>query len=196
MITSEFGLYNLQHIPAPAGIEELHNGMNEVVLPEILPGSRSKLIKTDGCGKIAEFKTTLTGEMIWALSQETILRDAIDLTQSENDKEYLIKGYEYCVENGLNEALFKTRILKNIFRLSRQSVYSFFIGAILQAEIHEIVKAKENKVIIAGKKQIKTAMVSLLNRLCDKKVTGVSDETAEFASAFGAVKIYEYKNNI
>ena len=35
MITSEFGLCNLEHIKTPAGVDELHNGMKEIVLKEI-----------------------------------------------------------------------------------------------------------------------------------------------------------------
>ena len=35
MITSEFGLYHLPHIETPAGIAELHDTMQEVVLPHI-----------------------------------------------------------------------------------------------------------------------------------------------------------------
>ncbi len=35
MITSEFGLYKVDHIPTPAGIAELHNHLVEVMLPDI-----------------------------------------------------------------------------------------------------------------------------------------------------------------
>ena len=37
MITSEFGLYELPHLTAPAGIKELHDSMAEVSFPEISP---------------------------------------------------------------------------------------------------------------------------------------------------------------
>lgn len=237
MITSEFGLYNLPHIHAPAGIGELHTGMYETVLPQIseipfvfipgvktggtdleqtdmmrgeeteligmaehlrsecmyvLPGSHSKLIKTDKQGRIAEFATALTGEMIFALSQGTILKSAVELSQTEIDDEYLISGYKYCDRNGINEALFKTRILKNSFHCTPSEAYSFFMGTVLQAEIKEIIKAKENTVIIGGKEIIKKAMIKLLHTLCKKEITGISAETVDFAPAIGAIKIYEY----
>lgn len=159
----------------------------------ILPGSHSKIIKTDACGRITDFKTTLTGEMIWALSHDTILKDAVNLSQSNTNKEYLIKGYECCRNNGLNAALFKTRILKNIFHRNECDTYSFFMGALLQSEIDEIIQAPENNVIIAGRQQIKTTMTILLRLLSDKTVMCVSDETAENAPSMGAVKIYECK---
>ena len=35
MITSEFGLYKVDHIPAPAGVKELHDNLVQVMLPDI-----------------------------------------------------------------------------------------------------------------------------------------------------------------
>lgn len=160
MLTSEFGLINLDHIEIPAGIEELHNSMVEVAIDNIssvpfvfirgvktfcksiddadmmrgeeselvglseslvenaiyiLPGSHSKLIKTDVNGKISDITTMLTGEMIAAISQGTILKDAVDLENSRIDDRYLFLGYEYCLKNGFNNAVFKIRVLKNMF---------------------------------------------------------------------------------
>lgn len=37
MITSEFGLCNLPHLPCPAGLAELHGAMKEVNLPDVTP---------------------------------------------------------------------------------------------------------------------------------------------------------------
>ncbi len=93
----------------------------------------------------------------------------------------------------MNAALFKTRILKNIFHRNECDTYSFFMGALLQSEIDEIIQAPENNVIIAGRQQIKTTMTILLRLLSDKTVMCVSDETAENAPSMGAVKIYECK---
>ena len=105
MITSEFGLVELPHILAPAGMDEMHAAMHKVVLEDIsdipfvfmrgvktsvdtlesadmmrgeetelmglyseegvyiLPGSHSKIIKTNAKGQIVNFTTMLTGEM-------------------------------------------------------------------------------------------------------------------------------------
>ena len=240
MITSEFGLYNLPHISAPSGIDELHNAMCEVRLDDIseipfvfipgikvsdgelshsdmmrgeetefvglsaelggekncmyiLPGSHSKLIRVDKNGRVFDFSTTLTGEMIAALSQGTILKDAVDLSQSETDNEYLIKGFEYCSMHGINNALFKVRILKNMFGASPKQTYSFFIGAVLNAEIITAAKSDEDRIIIGGKKQIKDAMCTLLKHVCgDKKeVIAASAEAVERSTSLGMIKIYE-----
>lgn len=240
MITSEFGLYNLPHLSAPAGVAELNLGMHEEIIADIsdipfvfipgiktsgsaledtdmmrgeeteligiseklqsgciyvLPGSHSKLIKTDEQGRISSFVTTLTGEMIFALSQSTILKDAVDFSQTETDFEHLNSGYKYCCQKGINEALFKTRVLKNVFKATPRELYSFYLGVVLCAEINELIKAEENKIIIGGKEQIKKAMIDLLSEHCQKEIISVPAEAASDAPSRGMIRIYEYNKN-
>ena len=241
MITSEFGLLEVPHIFAPAGIAELHDSMADTAFPEIteipfsfirgvrmdtdsldefdmmrgeetelcglsdlcflsgeeecvcvLPGSHSKIVRLDRRGRIAEFSTMLTGEMIAALSSGTILKDAVDLSIELFDEDFLKEGFEYARSVGLNKALFKVRILKNRFKKSPTEVYSFFLGAILADEIGEILKIDAKRVIIGGRKQIKEAMATLLRSYSDKQITVVDEADVERSTAHGAIRIYEY----
>lgn len=236
MITSEFGLFALPHITAPAGIAELHAGMKEVKLSKIsdipfvfipgvkvigeientdmmrgeeteliglmdfsrknavyiLPGSHSKIIKTDAFGRITEFSTMLTGEMIAALSQNTILKDAVDLSITETDTDYLVRGCKYALTHGLNNALFKVRILKNLFSCSAVECYSFFLGAVLSGEIEQIISTEPECAVIGGRKQIKDATVCLLRELSQIDVISVDDEDVKASTYKGAIRIYEY----
>ena len=237
MLTSEYGIYTLEHIKTPAGIKELHKSMTETVISEIsdipfvlvrgvktdcksfedadmmrgeetelmgiadsiygecvyiLPGSHSKIIKTNNAGKITDFSTMLTGEMIAAVSQNTILRAAVDIEKAILSNEYLMKGFEYCKENGINKALFKVRVIKNIFSRSVDEVYSFFMGVVLCGEISEIIKLNPKSVVIGGKRQIKKAMYEILKDNISGKIICVSDTEAEEAAANGMVKIFEF----
>ncbi len=247
MITSEFGLCSLDHISAPAGIRELHDSMEEVILDEIspipfvfirgvkihsegfedtdmmrgeeteliginsiginsigiiseeygkciyiLPGSHSKIIETDADGRICSFSTMLTGEMIASLSGHTILKDAVDLSSSEINAEYLLKGYDYCLKEGINKALFKTRILKNIFSCTKDETYSFFIGVILCGEIEHIISSDAETVVLGGKAQIKKAMEIILKNCCEKKIITLDDKDAELSTVIGAIEIFEF----
>ena len=236
MITSEFGLCNLEHIKTPAGIDELHNSMKETVLKEIteipfvfirgvktdadsfentdimrgeetelmgmvnpdygkcvyiLPGSHSKIIRTDVSGKICNFSTMLTGEMIEALSQQTILKDAVDLSVSVINSEYLLKGYDYCKQEGINQALFKTRILKNIYKCGKDETYSFFIGTVLCSEIEHIIKCDAKTVLLGGKTQIKNAMAEILKNRDNKKIISLDENIVNLSTALGAIRIFE-----
>lgn len=238
MITSEFGLCNLPHINAPAGINEFHKAMYQTVINEIsdipfvfmrgvkldgkdiddcdmmrgeeteligimqekygtciyvLPGSHSKIIKTDRYGRIISFSTTLTGEMIASLSQGTILKDAVDLSVTKKiHGEYLIKGYDYTVSAGINKALFKVRILKNIFNCSNEEVYSFFIGIVLCQEILNIVNEDAETVVLGGKEQIKKAMALILKEKTNKNIIELDEKTVDYSTSIGMVKIYEH----
>ena len=237
MLTSEYGIYTLEHIKTPVGIKKLHEGMTETIISEIsdipfvlvrgvktdckgfedadmmrgeetelmgladslysdcvyvLPGSHSKIIKTNDMGEITEFSTMLTGEMISALSQHTILKTAVDLENAALDNKYLMKGFEYCKENGINKALFKVRVLNNMFSGTADEVYSFFLGVVLCEEILEIIKLKPKTVVIGGRKQIKKAMYEILSCCISGEIICVLDEAAEKASAVGMIKIFEF----
>ncbi len=236
MITSEFGLYKLDHVMVPAGIAELHAAMKQVKLEDIseipfvfvpgvkilseelcyadmmrgeeaeliglmkegdgecvyiLPGSHSKLIQTDDDGRIKEFSTMLTGEMIGALATETILKDAIDF-QSKLNKEFLIKGMKYAAERGMNEALFKVRVLKNLFAKSTDEVYSFFVGACLCDEVKAVLDTGISKVVIGGNAKLKEATGMLLSIEENMEIVIVSEDEVENSSTMGMIKIYEY----
>lgn len=299
MITSEFGLYELPHLTAPAGIKELHDSMAEVSFPEIspipfvfvrgikvnsdnlcdfdmmrgeetelvginylqensgilkeccknskedslksseeekcesssekcknsppkceissekcensppksensskicenlgrifvLPGSHSKIVRTDSDGRVVSFSTMLTGEMLMSLSQNTILKDAVDISISEFDREHLIWGYRFALEEGLNKSLFKVRILKNAFKATPVQVYSFFVGAVLSDEIKSILDDDCHEVIIGGNHQIKEATATLIEALSDKSVTTLSDSEVAASTTIGAISIFEY----
>lgn len=158
----------------------------------ILPGSHSKIIEVDEKGRVVRFKTMLTGEMIAALSQGTILKDAVELQDFAVDEEYLLKGYEYARDHGLNEALFKVRILKNLFGKSPEQIYNFYMGVVLCDEIGQILAGEPVKIVIGGKKQIKAFMASLLAKLTDTEVVLIADERAEYATAYGMIRVYEF----
>ena len=235
MITSEFGLVDLPHVVAPAGIRQLHEAMYEVVLPYItqipfvfirgvktdcrdlphadmmrgeeteimglgcngagiyvLPGSHSKLIRTDETGAITEFQTMLTGEMIAALTSGTILSGVVRLGDWPVDEVALEQGYVYAEEKGINEALFKVRILKTLFGKEEGYLYNFFMGVVLCDEVRSILAAEPARIVVVGKKAIREAMVSLLRSHTSVPVETVEEGRADIASALGAIRIFEW----
>lgn len=158
----------------------------------ILPGSHSKIIRTDEQGRIVDFATALTGEMIASLSGQTILKDAVDLSVTELDSEYLLQGYQCCERQGINKALFKVRLLKTQFGRSKEQIYSYFMGIVLHDEIEEVLRLNVEKIVIGGRKQIKEALQSLITALSGKEVLCITDEEAEHANIRGMIRIFEY----
>jgi len=159
----------------------------------ILPGSHSKIIFSNGENKIDIFKTMLSGEMIFSLSQHTILCDAVDLSIPSVDEDYLIRGYKSAQKIGINAALFKVRILKNLLSCTPQQVYSYFCGVVLFDEIKAVISTGAKKAFIGGKKQIREATATLLRTFSECEVTVGDDFTIENCVSYGAVRIFEAK---
>lgn len=158
----------------------------------VLPGSHSKLIYTDGEGRITKFSTTLSGEMLAALSEGTILKDAVSLSCDSIDFEMLETGFLYAKEHGINEALFKTRILKNLFGKGESECYSFFLGVVLSSEICSIIRSEAKTVVIGGKHQLKHATAHLTEKFSDKRTVVLSDELVDCSTSLGMIKIFEF----
>lgn len=139
----------------------------------ILPGSHSKIIRADEQGRIASFFSSLTGEMIAALSQQTILKDVVDLSVDRLDRDYLMRGYRCCEVHGMNFALFKVRMSKTQFGRTKEQIYSYFMGIVLHDEIEEVLRCDVDKILIGGRKQIKEAMQIILQEVSDKTSASV-----------------------
>lgn len=180
MITSGSGLYELPHVPAPAGVRELAAGAKQVEMPDVTPapilclpgvkcfcdgqsdmmrgeevevmgalgapeegsrafihfGSHNKLILTEN-GRITRSMTTLTGELLAAVTGHTILAGTLGapdgtLTLSE---EFVLRGFHAAQENGLSRALFQTRLLQTLDGEGRSEAYSFLFGALCQQDL-------------------------------------------------------------
>ena len=136
----------------------------------------------------------LTGEMAAALSRNTILKDAVSFDISGVSEEYLLKGFDMCSDKGINEALFKVRILKNIFGAASLETYSFFMGVILCDEIKYILALNPKKIVIGGKKQIKEQTVIILKARSQCEIIQLKEEDVDVSSAMGMIKIYEHEN--
>ena len=157
----------------------------------ILPGSHSKHITVDAEGRITGLRTMMSGELFAAVMQHTILRDAADFTHNTILNADLEQGYTFCRANGINEALFKTRILQTRFGASPEACYSFLLGVILCDEVQAILNSGAQNVVIGGQAQFKHALAHLLTVYGSQHVEALSDAIVNCSVTLGAVKIYE-----
>ena len=132
----------------------------------ILPGSHNKIISVDSDGIINDFLSTITGEMIAALTKDTILSVSFNIQADEPSREGVLDGYTYAGARGINEALLKPRALKASGGVNNAYIYGFFMGAVLSDEVKPILKMKEKRVIIGGRKEIKLPLAELLSVYC------------------------------
>lgn len=156
----------------------------------LLPGSHSKAVSLK-YGKIESFSTFLSGEMLVAIREGTILKASVNLDGMEPEEEGLRQGYEYCEQEGINKSLFKVRILANFLNAAPEQVYSFYCGVLLHDEIRVLLRQPFERVYIGGQPQLKLMMKILLNVYSDKQIIDLEDEVCERASSVGAVKLYQ-----
>ena len=234
MIGSKTGLCEIPHLPAPAGIPELHAGIRKIHLPEISPlaihfipgvkkqaanadntdvmrgeetelyglcenaeadalyllsGTHTKGIRTDQSGRIADFCTYLSGELLNALHESTLLGNSFAFSD-EADTDFLCQGYELCEAVGINRTLFKGRVLDTAFGSSPKQVYSFLLGAVLHDEIKNLAAFGAKKYILGGKKELRDAEKRLLETYFRIQAVCPPEEACTYAAAKGALKIF------
>lgn len=158
----------------------------------MLMGSHTKIIRTDERGRIADFHTALTGELMAAVAGHTILKNAFSLEKTEVVPLYLLRGFTYAAEKGLGEALFKVRILRNLFDAAPEEAYSFCLGAVLQNDIRSAMGMGAGRIVVGGNRKLRDAVAILLRHSMAAEVVCLTDEEAKNAVAKGLVRIYEY----
>ena len=156
----------------------------------VLPGSHTKIVSVNRDGKIENFCTCMSGELIRAVSENTIISRSLNgIFPKKADVEMLKTGYEYAKKNGFNSAVFKVRIL-DLFNeeVSPEKLYGFLLGAVLQDDIERVLRTSDETVVIAGSDPFRSAYEALLKDT-DKKVITLKDDIAENLAAIGAYKI-------
>ena len=156
-----------------------------------LMGSHSKIVQTDSLGRIESFSTSLTGELLQSVAENTILRNSFDYKACRIRSEFLKKGYTYCLKKGIGEALFKARVLKNIFGEDEDNVYSFFVGAILCGDVESVRRKAPEKIVVGGNDFLKEAIAILLREYANTQTVVLPKDIVADCVSIGLVKIFE-----
>ena len=186
---------NMYEIDMMRGEECEFIGISAQMAPNsvcIMPGSHSKHVFSDKRNRISSFQSFLSGEMIYAFSQNTILSKSIDLSITNFDVEALLSGYDCVKKHGINRALFQTRIIDKILGYSTEALYSFFLGAILCEEVESLTNCKK-QIYICGQRSIRKAMIFLMKNRLSISAIEIEDSASELATSRGAIQIFEYE---
>ena len=163
----------------------------------ILPGSHNKFIWVSPEGKILRCRTTLSGELIDAVSHHTILADAVEhsFAPSDYDSQWLLAGAEASDAKSLTAALFETRIHRMFDGLSGPQAASFLLGAVL-AEDLKVCSADTlpDEIIVAGKDPLRSAIASLLKEKSLSRIREYIPESKPLAG-YGALLIAREKGD-
>ncbi len=166
----------------------------------ISPGSHTKFVFMNKNNKIEKCSTTLTGEILWALSKETILAQSINEELiREIDEKYVFKGIESAKKYGFTKSCFLVRLIDTFLDTTPNQRANFLAGSLAYYDIQSIqndLNRNKHDIIIGGKKILRELYKLVIKKMrCNvNSVTLLNDNDVEKISSVGAVNIYEYKS--
>lgn len=180
--TESMGLYSLMGLKKEALL--------------VLPGSHNKFVHISAEGKILGCMTSISGELLDAITHHTILSGSVGgsfCSAEEYSSELALAGAAECEKSGIGRAAFAGRILGLLGSADRASVQSYLLGAVLY-EDYKAMKSFSGlseglEIIVAGKDPVRQALCDILASRGCKNTGTVSPETAAAAGIAGAVKI-------
>ncbi len=118
-------------------------------------GSHNKLISVQN-GVICNAVTTISGELIWAIAKETILKSSIGSFKEafEMDEEYVKLGYYETKKSNISRALFVARIHQVMNKATPEQVKSYLYGAMTFIDFQafsELMTRKTDKIVLYGR---------------------------------------------
>ena len=133
----------------------------------VLPGSHTKFASVDGQGRITGFLSAIGGELLAAITTNTILSDAVHsgyVKSGEYDKKAVLRGYDMAKKTGLSRACFSIRVMNLFINRSAAQAENFLLGAVLQTDLYALFHSgltpgnEDTAIIIAGKPPFEQAL--------------------------------------
>jgi 2-dehydro-3-deoxygalactonokinase len=159
-------------------------------------GSHWKAISVNAQGQIVASHTTLSGELIQALQEQTVLASALPKGRFEGlDLDWLGKGRKYFVQEGMGRSLFSVRLLEQLFQMSPVALSSFLLGAVIESDVSGMRKAGhlQNQVVITGSGAAARAWLEVLQG-SGKSCAICPAEAVESAFVSGLERIFHLSN--
>lgn len=133
----------------------------------ILPGSHNKFISIRADGTICGCMTSISGELIDALTYHTILSDSVErafLSAEAYQPELMLAGARAC-DAGLGRSAFMARIMRTLGDFTADDARNFLLGAVLRMDLdaleHFSAFSKEQTLVVAGKAPLAQALCDL-----------------------------------
>lgn len=125
-----------------------------------LPGSHTKFVSVDADGNMIGCLSSLAGELLSAVTLNTILAGAVgkQFAGADYNREMLLAGYRTA------RAAFSTRMLQMFIPSDEQDRASFLLGAVLENDVAAVKSSKalsvtrDMKLVIAGKEPLASAL--------------------------------------
>ena len=138
----------------------------------VLPGSHNKFVSMDEQGRILGCMTSISGELLDAVTHHTILADAVGhnfVAADAYDGDMAKHGAWESAMSGLGRAAFAGRILNTLGGRDRSAIQSYLLGATLALDVQAMqafVGDQENvEAYVAGKAPVQQCMCDVIEAL-------------------------------
>lgn len=168
----------------------------------VLPGSHNKMIQVDEKKNICRCLTSMSGEMLYALSNHTILSSALCgyyVNAQNYNESWILKGAEAAVEKGLCKAAFEVRTKELFEKRSKGELANYLMGAALSQDVLALKTSgmlytpDRQKIIISGRNKMVDAWKLVATNMMPQW-EAIVDRTPQL-SGRGAKRIFEYRMN-
>lgn len=176
------------------GLFELLKPQGESVF--ILPGSHNKFVRMDAQGRILGCMTSISGELLDAVTHNTILANAVGgefASAQDYDTQLACTGALECMRSGLGRAAFAGRILNQLSTVDSVRLRSYLLGAVLAQDVLALrafaPDAQNTKIYIAGKMPLQRALADVMEAMGLHNAEQVPAELSKQMGLLGALKI-------
>jgi len=244
MITSNLGLHEVPHLPAPAGPDELAAGIVEVRFDDaadvpfaFVPGvktppaardvagletgdvlrgeeaevvglrdrlgiataatylhfgSHHKAVEVDADGRITASRTAITGELLAAITEHTILKSStVPLAGLDPDPAAVTAGARAAREHGVGRAAFLVRVGEHLAGIPREHMTAYLIGALAALDLPLLAGGDTAAPIVLYGHGVFPGVLTQLLADGTRPIVRVDGATADLAAVVGAVALYE-----
>ncbi|MBD8068633.1 2-dehydro-3-deoxygalactonokinase [Bacillus sp. PS06] len=156
----------------------------------ILPGSHTKCVAVEN-GEISSVLSTLSGEILQAISQNTILTSSLNCGLITSiAKKPLIAGYKASVKFGLSRSLYHIRLLHLFDEMNENERANYFVGAVLASDINAMMEMYKlngiDWIVIGGENKLRKAFCEIFSYLNFTNIIETTDEQAEQSTVIGS----------
>lgn len=154
-------------------------------------GSHWKRLSLDGDARLSQSISCLSGELLHAVSQHTILASALsDTLDGVLDPAMVDAGAEVAAREGLGRALYCVRLMSVRAGADAQACRAFLVGAVMGSDLPVLLRQVEGRVIVVGRSALAEAFARL-GRARGVDCSVLAPETAEKAFRAGLLALCE-----
>lgn len=161
----------------------------------VLPGSHTKFVHLDENNRIAGSITTIAGEMLSAITHNTLLANALAKSFAESiEPQSLLAGARHGRRVGLGRACFQVRLLDLFAKMTANEKANFLLGAVLADDIAALdnsaaIPSARSLPLIIGGGGVMAEGLALLLESEGRAVCRIENALMRLASGLGSIAI-------